>query len=61
MNASPKPRIALHGHVNGWDSLRAAGRSALLGLMWALVYIHKRAAQKTAESGTSSRRHRGEA
>jgi hypothetical protein len=60
MSASPMPRSALRGHARGRDSLRAAGRYALPGLMCALVYIFERAAQKTADSDTSSRRRRGE-
>jgi hypothetical protein len=60
MNKPPKPRSALRVHAHGRDLLRAAGRNALPGLVCTLVYVFKRAAKKTADSGTSSRRHRGE-
>jgi hypothetical protein len=55
MGASPMLRSALRGHARGRDLLRAAGHSALPGHMCALVYMCKRASQKTADSGTSSR------
>jgi hypothetical protein len=58
MNAPPMPRSTLRGHTHGRDLLRTPGRNALPGRMWALIYICKRAAQKTADSGTSSRRRR---
>jgi hypothetical protein len=60
MSAPPMPRSTLRGHARGRDSLRMAGRNALPGRMCAHFYISKRAAQKTADSGTSSRRLRGE-
>jgi hypothetical protein len=60
MSASPVPCSALRGHARGRDLLRVAGISALPGLMRALVSINKCATQKTADSGTSSRRRRDE-
>jgi hypothetical protein len=60
MSASPMPRSALRGHARGRDLLRAAGHNALSGIVCASIYMYKRAARKTAGSGTSSRRHRDE-
>jgi hypothetical protein len=59
MSAPPMYRSALRDHARRRELLRSAGRNALPGLMCALVYIYKCAAQKTAESGTSIRRRRG--
>jgi hypothetical protein len=56
MNPSPVPRSALRGHARGRDLVRAVDRNALP----ALFCIFKRAAQKTADSDTKSRRRRGE-
>jgi hypothetical protein len=60
MNALPMLRSTLRGHARGRDLLRAAGRNALPGRICALVYIFKRAALKTADSGMISRRRRDE-
>ena len=54
------PRSTLRGHARGRDLLRAAGRNALPGRICALVYIFKRAALKTADSGMISRRRQDE-
>jgi len=55
MNASLMPRSELRGHARGRNLLRAASRYALPRPMYALVYIYKRAAKKTADLGTTSR------